>query len=188
MSSVVAHFSSMLRRSWWLLLLRGIVAVLFGLTLWLEPGISLSALVLLFGAYCLVDGIFSLWTAIAGPRDNESWWLLLLGGLVGIGVGILTFMSPGITALALLFYIAIWAIVTGVLEIVAAIRLRKEIDNEWMLLLAGLVSVAFGVLIAARPGAGALGVLWVLGFYAIVFGVLLLILAFRVRKAVGRLT
>lgn len=187
MSSVVAHFSSMLRRSWWLLLLRGIVAVLFGLTLWLEPGISLSALVLLFGAYCLVDGIFSLWTAIAGPRDNESWWLLLLGGLVGIGIGILTFMSPGVTALALLFYIAIWAIVTGVLEIVAAIRLRKEIDNEWMLLLAGLVSVAFGVLIAARPQAGALGVLWILGFYAIVFGVLLLILAFRVRKAVGTL-
>jgi uncharacterized membrane protein HdeD (DUF308 family) len=187
MSSVVGHFSSILRRGWWLLLLRGIIAILFGLTLWVEPAISLAALVLLFGAYCLVDGVFAVWTAISGHKDNEHWWLLLLWGLVGIGVGILTFMSPGITALALLFYIAIWAIATGVLEIVGAIRLRKEIDNEWLLLLAGLVSVAFGVLLAARPGAGALGILWVLGFYAIVFGVLLLILAFRVRKAAGKL-
>jgi uncharacterized membrane protein HdeD (DUF308 family) len=187
MNSVVGHFSSMLRRGWWLLLLRGIIAILFGLTLWVEPAISLAALVLLFGAYCLVDGVFAVWTGISGAKDNEHWWLLLLWGLVGIGVGILTFMSPGITALALLFYIAIWAIATGVLEIVGAIRLRKEINNEWLLLLAGLVSVAFGVLIAARPGAGALGILWVIGFYAIVFGVLLLILAFRVRKAAGKL-
>jgi uncharacterized membrane protein HdeD (DUF308 family) len=187
MSSVVGHFSSILRRGWWLLLLRGIIAILFGLTLWVEPAISLAALVLLFGAYCLVDGIFTVWTAIAGAKDNEHWWLLLLGGLVGIGVGILTFISPGITALALLFYMAIWAIATGVLEIVGAIRLRKEIDNEWLFLLAGVVSVAFGILLAARPGAGALGVLWVIGFYAIVFGVLLLILAFRVRKFAGKL-
>jgi uncharacterized membrane protein HdeD (DUF308 family) len=187
MSSVVGHFSTILRRGWWLLLLRGIIAILFGLTLWVNPAISLAALVLLFGAYCLVDGVFAVWNAIAGSKDNEYWWLLLLGGLVGIGVGILTFMAPGITALALLFYIAIWAIATGVLEIVGAIRLRKEIDNEWLLLLAGLVSVAFGVLIAARPGVGALGVLWVIGFYAIVFGVLLLILAFRVRKVAGKL-
>lgn len=187
MSSVVGHFSTILRRGWWLLLLRGIIAILFGLTLWVNPAISLAALVLLFGAYCLVDGVFAVWNAISGAKDNEHWWLLLLWGLVGIAVGILTFMSPGITALALLFYIAIWAITTGVLEIVGAIRLRKEIDNEWLLLLAGLVSVAFGVLIAARPGAGALGVLWVIGFYAIVFGVLLLILAFRVRKVAGKL-
>ncbi len=185
MSSVVARFSSILRRGWWLLLLRGIVAILFGVIVWIEPAISLAALVLLFGAYCLVDGVFAVWTAIAGAKEHEHWWLLLLGGLVGIGVGILTFIAPGITALALLFYIAIWAIATGVLEIVAAIRLRKEIDNEWLLLLAGLVSVAFGVLLAARPGAGALGVLWVIGFYAIVFGALLLILAFRVRKVAG---
>ena len=159
MNSVVAHLSSVLRRGWWLLLLRGIVAILFGVILWVEPTISLAALVLLFGAYYLVDGIFAVWTAISGPKDHDYWWLLLLWGLVGIGVGILTFLAPGITALALLFYIAIWAIATGVLEIMAAIRLRKEIDNEWLLLLAGLASVAFGLLLAFRPGAGALGVL-----------------------------
>jgi len=187
MNSVVTHLSSVLRRGWWLLLLRGIVAILFGVVLWVEPTISLAALVLLFGAYCLVDGIFAVWTAIAGPKDHDYWWLLLLWGLVGIGVGILTFLAPGITALALLFYIAIWAIATGVLQLVAAIRLRKEIGNEWLLLLAGLASVAFGVLLAFRPGLGALGVLWVIGFYAIIFGVLLLMLAFRIRKAVGKL-
>jgi uncharacterized membrane protein HdeD (DUF308 family) len=182
MNSVVAQFSSILRRGWWLLLLRGMVAILFGVILWVEPAISLGALVLLFGTYCLVDGLFAVWTAIAGAKDHEHWWVLLLGGLVGIGVGILTFMVPAITALALLFYIAIWAIATGVLEIVAAIRLRKEIDNEWLLLVAGLVSVAFGVLLAARPGAGALGLLWMIGFYSIVFGALLLMLTFRLRK------
>jgi uncharacterized membrane protein HdeD (DUF308 family) len=187
MNSVAAHLSSVLRRGWWLLLLRGIVAVLFGIILWVEPAISLAALVLLFGGYCLVDGIFAVWTALAGPKDHDHWWLLLLWGLVGIGVGILTFVAPGVTALALLFYIAIWAVATGVLEIAAAIRLRKEIANEWLLLLAGFASVAFGVLLALRPGAGALGVLWVIGFYAIVFGVLLLILAARMRKAVGGL-
>lgn len=187
MNNIVAHFTSFLRRSWWLLLLRGLAAIAFGVILWVQPGISLAALVLLFGAYCMADGIFAVWTAIAGAKDSEQWWLLLLVGLLGIGIGILTFVAPGVTALALLFYIAIWAIATGVLEIAAAIRLRKEIDNEWLLLLAGLASVVFGVMLAARPGAGALAVLWLIGSYAIVFGVLLLILAFRVRKVVGKL-
>jgi uncharacterized membrane protein HdeD (DUF308 family) len=186
-NNIVAHFTSFLRRSWWLLLLRGLAAIAFGVILWVQPGISLAALVLLFGAYCMADGIFAVWTAIAGAKDSEQWWLLLLVGLLGIGIGILTFVAPGVTALALLFYIAIWAIATGVLEIAAAIRLRKEIDNEWLLLLAGLASVVFGVMLAARPGAGALAVLWLIGSYAIVFGVLLLILAFRVRKVVGKL-
>src|SRR4029077_10714499 len=144
-------------------------------------------LVLLFGAYSMADGIFATWTAIAGRTDHGYWWVLLLEGLVGIGVGVLTFIAPGITALALLFYIAIWAIATGVLEIVAAIRLRKEIDNEWLLLLSGIASVAFGVLLAAQPGAGALTVLWLIGAYAIVFGALLLMLAFKTRKFVSKL-
>ena len=122
------------------------------------------------------------------PKGHEYWWLLLLEGLVGIGIGLLTFFAPGITALALLFYIAIWAIATGILEIAAAIRLRKEIDNEWLLLLAGLASVVFGVLLAMQPAAGALALLWLIGSYAIVFGVLLLVLAFKIRKFVPKLT
>jgi uncharacterized membrane protein HdeD (DUF308 family) len=188
MNSVVAHLSSILSRAWWLLLLRGVVAVAFGILTWVQPGISLAALVLLFGAYCMADGILGVWTAIAGPKDHEYWWLLLLQGLLGIGVGALTFLAPGITALALLFYIAIWAVATGVLEIAAAIRLRKEVSNEWFLLLSGLASVVFGALLAAQPGAGALAVLWLIGSYAIVFGVLLLLLAFKTRRFARKLT
>jgi uncharacterized membrane protein HdeD (DUF308 family) len=187
MSSVLAHLSDTLSRAWWLLLLRGLVAVVFGIICFAQPGISLASLVLVFGVYCLADGILGVWTAISGGKDNEHRWLLLLWGLLGIGVGVLTFMAPGLTALALLFYIAIWAIATGVLEIVAAIRLRKEIDNEWLLLLSGIASVAFGVLLVARPGAGALTVLWLIGAYAFVFGVLLLMLAFKTRKFVNKL-
>jgi len=187
MNSVVGYFASVLSRRWWLLLLRGLAAIIFGVITWVMPGISLAALVLVFGAYCLADGILAVWTAVAGAKEHEHWWVLLLEGLLGIGIGILTFLAPGITALALLFYIAIWAIATGVLEIVAAVRLRREINNEWLLLLAGLASVVFGTLLAAFPGAGALSVLWLIGGYAIVFGVLLLILAFKVRRFVSKL-
>jgi uncharacterized membrane protein HdeD (DUF308 family) len=107
--------------------------------------------------------------------------VLLLGGLLGIGVGVLTFFAPGITALALLFYIAVWAIATGVLELVAAIRLRKEIEGEWWLIPGGLASVVIGVLLMARPGAGALALLWLIAAHAVVFGLLLVMLAFKAR-------
>jgi len=172
----------MLSRNWWVLLLRGLVAIAFGVLVWFQPGISLAALVLLFGAYSAADGILGVWTAIAERKEREHWGLLLIWGLLGIGIGILTFLVPGITALALLFYIAIWAVATGVLEIVAAIRLRKEIEGEWLLILGGLVSVVFGVILMAQPLAGALAVLWLIAIYAVIFGVLLVILAFRVRN------
>jgi len=177
--------SSVLSRHWWLLLLRGLVAIAFGILTWVQPGISLAALVLLFGAYSMADGILASWTAIAGGKDNDYRWVLLLEGLLGIGVGVLTFVAPGITALALLFYIAIWAIATGVLEIAAAIRLRKEIKNEWLLILAGLASVLFGFVLAMHPGAGALAVVWLIASYAVVFGVLLVVLAFKTRRFAG---
>jgi len=187
-NNVVGHLASTFSRGWWLMLLRGVVAIVFGLLAWVQPGITLAALVLLFGAYSMADGILCLWTAIAGPKGHDYWWLVLLEGLLGIGIGLLTFFAPGITALGLLFYIAIWAIATGTLEIAAAIRLRKEISNEWLLLLSGLASVIFGVLLAAQPGTGALALLWLIGSYAILFGALLLILAFRVRGFVSKLT
>jgi len=189
MNGIEARLASLLNRGWWLLLLRGIAAIVFGLLTWMQPGISLAALVLLFGAYAAADGILGLWAAFSGQKDSRHWWLLLLEGIVGIGVGILAFTAPGLTALALLYYIAIWAIVTGVLEIMAAIRLRKEIRGEWMLILAGLASVAFGVILTARPGVGALSLLWLIGTYAVFFGVLLVILALKARgfaKAVSR--
>ena len=176
-----------LSRNWWVLLLRGIVAILFGALTFMRPGISLASLLLLFGAYALADGVLGAWTAITHRKDRENWWVLLLEGLVGIGVGVLALIKPGLTALALLFYIAIWAIATGVLEIVAAVRLRKEIEGEWVLILAGLASVAFGVLLMARPGSGALAVLWLIGSYAMLFGILLVVLAFKVKGVARKL-
>jgi uncharacterized membrane protein HdeD (DUF308 family) len=171
----------MLSRGWTFLLLRGLAAIAFGILTWTRPGISLTALVLLFGAYALIDGMLAVSAAVSGRKEQEYWWVLLLGGLIGIGVGIMTFLNPGVTAFALLFYIAIWAITTGVLEIIVAIRVRKEVHGEWRLILAGLASVAFGAFLMARPGAGALTVLWVIAAYAVAFGILLVMLAFKVR-------
>lgn len=188
MNLVEKQMATILHRTWWVLLLRGLAAIAFGILTWVLPGISLGALVLLFGAYSMADGVLGFWTAIAGRKEHESWWVLLLGGLLGIGVGGLTFFAPGITALVLLFYIAIWAIATGALGIVAAIRLRKEIKGEWWLILSGLASVVFGVLLMARPGVGALTVLWLIAGYAIVFGVLLVMLAFKARKFGSKVT
>ena len=188
MNAMIAHLTSSLKRGWWLLLLRALAAIAFGVMAFAWPGLSLTALVLVFGAYCMADGVLTLSVALAGPKQQEYWWLLLLEGLVGIGVGILTMMAPGVTGLALLFYIAIWAIATGVLEIAAAIRLRKEIEGEWLLLLAGVASVIFGGMLIWQPAAGALTVLWLIGSYAIVFGVLLLVLAFKARGFVAKFT
>jgi uncharacterized membrane protein HdeD (DUF308 family) len=187
MNNIEKQLSNILSRNWWMLLLRGIAAIVFGGLSWLLPGISLAALVLLFGAFALVDGILGVWLAIDGRKEYEDWWVLLMWGFVGIGAGILTFMSPGITGLALLFFIAAWAIASGVLEIVAAIRLRREIKGEWLLILGGLVSVVFGVLLMSQPGAGALALMWLTGTYAVIFGILLVILAFKTRGFIKEL-
>ena len=176
------NLAAALGRNWWLLLLRGLVAIVFALLTWAQPGVSLAALVLVFGIYVLADGLLGVWSAIAKRRDNRHWWLLLLWGLVGIVVGVMTFIMPGITGLVLLMYIAAWAVITGVLQIVAAIRLRKEIKGEWLMILSGLVSVAFGVLLFLQPGAGALAVAWIIAAYAFIFGVLMVLLSFKVRK------
>lgn len=171
-----------LASKWWALLLRGLVALLFGILTFIWPGISLTALVLLFGAYALVDGLFTVIAALRAPEGYKRWWVLLLEGIFGIIAGLLAFVWPSITALVLLYLIAAWAIVTGVFEIAAAIRLRKEITGEWLLALSGVLSVVFGVLLVAWPGAGALAVLWLIGAYAILFGALLIALALRLRK------
>ncbi|HUL68401.1 MAG TPA: HdeD family acid-resistance protein [Burkholderiaceae bacterium] len=186
MSALPNRLASILSRNWWVLLLRGLAAIAFGVLAWYLPGASLAALVLLFGVYALADGILGAWTAISGRKEHDDWWVLLLWALVGIGAGILTFVAPGITALALVFYIAVWSIATGVLEIVAAIRLRKEITGEWMLVLAGIISVVFGILLLAQPGAGALALVWLIATYAVIFGIVLVILAFKVRGFAGR--
>ena len=137
-----------LARNWWALVLRGIFGVLFGITAFVWPGITLAVVMLLFGAYALVDGVFAIAAAVVGSRQSLPWWALLVEGLLGIAVGVFTFFWPGITELALIFLIAAWAVVTGIFEIVAAIRLRKEIRGEWLLALSGVLSILFGT----RPG------------------------------------
>lgn len=175
------NLATILSRNWWVLLLRGLAAIAFGVVAGFQPGLSLASLVLLFGAYSMADGILGVWTAVVGRKEREHWWLLLLEGVVGIGAGLLTLFAPGVTALALVFYMAIWAIAKGVLEIAAAIRLRREIAGEWLLILGGLASVAFGALLLVHPGAGALAVLWLIAAYAAAFGALLVILSFEAR-------
>ena len=177
--------ANMLSRYWWMTALRGAAWILFGLTVLTWPGLSLVVLTLMFGAFVLVDGISATATAIGGRKEHKGWWVLLLVGLCGIAVGVMTFFTPGLTALALLLYIAAWAIATGVLQTVTAIRLRKEIEGEFWLALSGVLSVLFGLLILARPGAGAMSVLWLIGLYAMVFGAMLVVLAFRVRGFVS---
>src|SRR5262245_13227708 len=178
--------SRVLSRYWWMTLLRGVIAVLFGIMIFARPQISLASLVFVFGAFALADGVANVVTAIGGRSEHESWWVLLLAGLAGIGVGPLTSFNPAVTALALLIYIAIWAIATGLLEIVAAIRLRQEIEGEFWLVLAGLASVVFGMLLIARPDAGGLAVLWLIAAYAIALGAIWILLAFEARGFVNR--
>jgi uncharacterized membrane protein HdeD (DUF308 family) len=171
-----------LGRNWWLVLLRGIAAIVFGLLAWAWPGVTLVTLVLFWGAYALVDGVAALIGGWKTKDAGKPMWTVVLVGLVGIAAGIFTFLQPGVTAIALLILIAVWAIVQGVLEISAAIRLRKEIQNEWLLILCGLLSVAFGVLMILNPGAGAMAVLWLIGAFAVAYGVLLIILSFKLKK------
>lgn len=173
---------SNLSRYWWLVALRGAAAIVFGILAFIWPGPTLGALVILFGAYVLVDGIISLITGISDRSTNDRWWVMLLEGLVGIAAGILTFVYPGITAVVLLYLIAIWAVLTGVLEIAAAVRLRREIEGEWALALSGIFSILFGVALFFFPGVGALAVIWLIGAYAILFGALLVYLGVKLRS------
>lgn len=174
-----------LARNWWAVGLRGLCALLFGVVVFFWPGISLLMLVLLFGAYTLLDGVFAIVSTVRAAKSQKRWWLFLLQGITGIIVGIAAVIWPGITALVLLYLIAAWAIVTGVFEIVAAVQLRKEIEGEWLLALSGIASVVFGVLLVGFPGAGALAVVWIIGAYSMLFGILLMILAFRLRQRNG---
>jgi uncharacterized membrane protein HdeD (DUF308 family)/sporulation protein YlmC with PRC-barrel domain len=175
-----------LGRNWWALALRGVAAILFGILAFAWPGITLFVLVLFFGAYMLVDGIFAIVAAVRAAGREARWWLLLIEGVLGVLAGLVAAFWPGLTALALLYFIAAWAIVTGILEIAAAVRLRREIAGEWALGLSGLLSLLFGVLLVVIPApAGILSLLWLIGVYAIAFGVVLLVLAFRVRNQSG---
>ena len=173
--SIGGGLKQIVAKHWWILLVRGLVAILFGLCAFIYPGLTLASLVLLYGAYCLADGIVALFGGVGG------FWRSLLLGIVGILAGLATFAYPGLTAIVLLYLIAGWAIVRGIFEIVIAIEFRKVLVGEWMLIVAGVVSILFGALLIMNPGAGALSVIWIIGGYALVFGALLVALSFRVK-------
>jgi uncharacterized membrane protein HdeD (DUF308 family) len=170
-----------LAQNWWAIVLRGVCAVLFGVGAFMWPGLTLTALILLYGAYALADGVLAVAWAFVKRTTGSFPWGMLLAGLASIAVGVLTFMWPGLTALVLLYMIAAWAIVRGVFEIVAAVALRRELEHEWLLALSGVLSVALGILLVIAPGAGALAVLWWIGGFALVAGILMIILGLRLK-------
>ncbi|WP_296742633.1 HdeD family acid-resistance protein [Mesorhizobium sp.] len=191
MSSTSAHsgspsLGSVLRDladNWWLLVLRGVAAIAFGLLTFIVPGLTLLTLVFLWGIYAFADGLLALWVAIAGKGGEMAsrWWLAVIG-VAGILAGLSAFIWPGMTALVLLMFIAGWAIAIGLLQIWGAIRLRKEVDGEWLLGLSGVLSLAFGIFMFVRPGAGALAFVGLIGWFAIFFGCIYIGLGFRLRK------
>ena len=185
-TGMVGNVLPVISRNWWALALRGLLAILFGVAAFVVPGITLFVLVILFGAYMFVDGVLAIAAAVRAARNDARWWVLAAEGILGVLAGVIAFAWPSITALALLYVVAAWAIVTGILEIAGAVRLRREIVGEWALGLSGVLSLLFGVLLVVIPApAGILSLLWLIGAYAIAFGVVLLVLAFRVRNQSG---
>jgi uncharacterized membrane protein HdeD (DUF308 family) len=182
------RYITIFAKNWWSLAVRGLVAILFGLATLALPGLTLSALVLLFGVYALIDGAINIAGAWRASRAHVRWGTLLLQGLAGILAGAITLAWPAITALALIYLIAAWSLVIGLIEIVAAIRLREFLSNEWLLALSGVLSLIFGVLLLVAPLAGALAIALWIGVYALIFGVVLIALGFRVRNWAKKLS
>ena len=173
-----------LTRGSWLLAFGGVAAVLFGVTALVWPGITLIALVILFGAFTLVSGVLTLISGIDLATEHARHWVpMVLSGLFGIGIGVFTFFKPGITALALVYLIALWAIVTGILEFAAGIESTGKLKGAWMLWVGGLLSVAFGVLIGLWPISGALTIVWLIGIYAIVLGITRMAFGYRIHRS-----
>jgi uncharacterized membrane protein HdeD (DUF308 family) len=175
-----------LASKWWVLLLNGICAIIFGLIAFTWPGITLLSLAIIYGVYCIADGITMIAASVARGKRGESWGHMLFNGIISLIAGGIALFWPAITAIALLIIIAVWAIIRGITEIFAAIRLRKVINNEWLLVFGGIISVLFGLLMIARPRVGALSVIWIIGVFAIVHGILLMALSFKLHK-LGRI-
>jgi uncharacterized membrane protein HdeD (DUF308 family) len=170
-----------LARNWWALLIRGIAAVIFGILAFAWPGATLFVICILFGAYAFVDGVFAIVAAVRAAQAHERWWPFVIEGIVGLAIAAVTFYDISITFLALYFTVAVWAFVTGILEIAAGIQLRKSIANEFLLILAGLASIVFGIFMFWHPIAATVAIIWIIATYAIVFGIIMIALAFRLR-------
>jgi uncharacterized membrane protein HdeD (DUF308 family) len=171
-----------LARNWWALLIRGIAAVVFGVLAFAWPGATIVAIIILFGAYAFVDGVFAIVAAIRAGQSHERWWPFLLEGIVGIVIAAIVYFEPHVAAFALYLTVAIWAFLTGILELAAAVQLRKHIANEIWLILGGIFSLLFGILLLWQPLTGAIAIVWVIGAYAIMFGIAMIALSLRLRK------
>jgi uncharacterized membrane protein HdeD (DUF308 family) len=174
---------NILHKNWWLLLLRGVVAILFSLVAIARPGVTLAVLIFAFGVFALIEGVLATISAIRASRSDRDWWVLLLEGLFGIMIGVITFLNPSVTALVLLFYIAAWAIVIGTLRVVEAVRLRHAIRGEFWMMLGGVASIAFGLLMLAFPGTGALAMVALIAAWAFVTGLVLVFLSLKLRRS-----
>ena len=171
-----------LSRNWWVLLIRGVLAVIFGILAVVNPAVTLGVMVLFFGAYSLADGILSVITGLTAPRGYRGWVWLLVGGIAGVIIGLLTFFMPGVTAVALLYFMIAWLIVTGVMQIIAGVVLRKQMSGEFFLIIGGVLTVLLGLNFLFSPGAGALSVIRLIGLGAIVFGTMMIVSAIRLRN------
>ncbi len=172
----------LMQRYWWVLALRGLIAVIFGLAALAWPGLTILVLVAIFGAYALIDGIIAVVISLQERNSLRRWWVLLLEGIVGILIGIATFLWPGVTAIALLSLIAVWAIITGIFEVAEAFSGHGTVGQEWAIGIAGILSILLGILLIAQPGAGLLTIALFIGIYAIIFGIMLIIRAFQFRS------
>jgi uncharacterized membrane protein HdeD (DUF308 family) len=173
------------RRYWWVFILRGVLAILFGIAAWVWPGLTIGTLVIVFGIYAIIDGILAIRAAIVAGEGGR-WLPFLLVGLAGIGFGIVSILWPGLTATTVLYLIATWAIIVGIFQAIAAIQARREIDNEWFLVITGIGAVIWGILVWIFPGGGALAIIWTIGVFAIIFGALLIAFGLRLRSWNGR--
>jgi uncharacterized membrane protein HdeD (DUF308 family) len=182
MTMTMPHVSELTTSNWWALALRGAVAILLGLVAFTMPGLTIVALVTIFGVYAFVQGVLAIMAAVRGIREHDRWGWMLVEGIVCIVAALVAFFTPGVGALAIVWLVAAWAVVTGVLEIAAGVRLRKVIEGEWMLILAGVLALMLGFFIMSRPGLGVVLLATWLGAYAIFAGIVTLLLAFRIRN------
>ena len=177
---------SALKQNWWVLVLRGIIAIAFGIVSFIWPGVTALALVFLLASFAFVEGIFALIGAFGYGLPGGQRLLMVLLGLLGLAVGIFAVARPGVAAVTIVIWVAWWAIIAGIIQIVVAIEMRKEIENEWALIIGALLSIAFGILLLWRPLAGVITLAYLFGFFAIIFGIAMLSLGMRLRSLATR--
>ena len=178
----LASLAQSVQQGWWLFLLRGIAAIIFGILAIAWPGLTLFVLIISFGVWVMFDGVVEIWNGFTNREGHDRWWVDILLGLAGIIAGILIISLPGITAVVAMYYIGAWMVVTGLLQIFYAIKLREEISGEWFMVLTGVLSVILGIIFFIFPGGGAVSLVWLIAIYAILFGIILVIFSFRARN------